>query len=333
MNSLPVPTIPHTDFKFHPRLTQVGCYWGNGGHTELYLVEGERLAVIDTGTAEVPERYLAPALAAIGRSLADIALVINTHGHHDHAGGNAAVVRASGAEVWLPEGDVEIAESAERQFELYFAQNDRLLGRADRLNAALALIREQAGPRTRVTRPLRDGDRLDLGRGIELTVVHTPGHTRGCSCFYWEREGILFSGDSVLGVGSRPGGLPLIYFPDLYERSLDRVETLDLNLLCLGHHYGSLTLTRESLKWGRAGKQFVRESRQIAHLIRDAMASALADGPRPFLDAARDTTRSLAEPLALQIDQETGLAASQGVAALHAYWKAMTDGRGSGQEV
>ena len=39
----------HTDFKFHPQVTQVGCYWGSGGHTELYLLEGERLAVVDTG--------------------------------------------------------------------------------------------------------------------------------------------------------------------------------------------------------------------------------------------------------------------------------------------
>jgi glyoxylase-like metal-dependent hydrolase (beta-lactamase superfamily II) len=327
MNNLPVPTAPHTDFKLHPQITQVGCYWGNGGHTELYLIEGERLAVVDTGVADTPDRYLVPALAAIGRTLADVDVVINTHGHMDHAGGNAAVVRASEAEVWLPEGDVEIAESPDRQFALYFAQNDEAIGRADRLDASLALLREQAGAPTRVSRLLRDGDRLDLGQGIELTVVHASGHTLGSSCLYWEREGLLISGDAILGTGSRPGGLPLIYFPDLYDRTLDRIETLDLNVLCLGHHYGSLTLTRESVKWGRAGKQFVRESREIAHLIRGAMAQAVRDRPRPFLDAACDATQTLAEILALRIDPEIGLAQSQGVAALHTHWKAATDAR------
>src|SRR5689334_7467838 len=73
----------HTDFKFHPRITQVGCYWGNGGHTELYLLEGDRLAIVDTGVFDTPERFLVPALNAIGRELSDVDLVINTHGHHD----------------------------------------------------------------------------------------------------------------------------------------------------------------------------------------------------------------------------------------------------------
>src|SRR5437867_2423660 len=45
---------PHTDLKFHRQLTQIGCYWGNGGHTELYLLEGDRLALIDTGVADTP---------------------------------------------------------------------------------------------------------------------------------------------------------------------------------------------------------------------------------------------------------------------------------------
>jgi len=312
----------HTDFKFHPQVTQVGCYWGNGGHNELYLLEGERLAIVDTGVSDTPEHFLAPALAAIGRTLADIDVVINTHGHHDHAGGNAQVHAASSCEIWMPGEDIEIVESLERQFELYFVQNDRAVGREDRLDASFADLRQNAGGPAKVTRPLAGRDVLDLGRGIVLTVIHTPGHTYGSSSFYWEREGMLIAGDSVLGCSSRASGLPLIYFPDLYETSLDRIEDLDLNVLCIGHHYSSLTLTRESVKWGRAGKQFVRESREINRLIGAAMDRALLRGPRPFLDAAREATRALVEPLRLRLDSDTGLAAGQGVVALWARWTA-----------
>ena len=60
--------VPHTDFKFHPLITQIGCYWGGGGHTELYLLEGDRLAIVDTGVADTPDGYVAPALAANGAS-------------------------------------------------------------------------------------------------------------------------------------------------------------------------------------------------------------------------------------------------------------------------
>ncbi len=88
----------HTDFKFHPQVTQIGCYWGGGGHSELYLLEGDRLAIIDTGCVDTPKEFIAPALETMGCTLRDIAVVINTHGHFDHAGGDAQVVAASGAE-------------------------------------------------------------------------------------------------------------------------------------------------------------------------------------------------------------------------------------------
>ncbi len=51
---------------------------------------------------------------------------------------------------------------------------------------------------------------------------------------------MLFTGDSLPGAGSRPGGLPLLYYPALYEETLARLEKVDFHALCLGHHYISL---------------------------------------------------------------------------------------------
>src|SRR5919108_636177 len=127
----------HTDFKFHRLVTQIGCYWGGGGHTELYLLEGDRLGLIDTGVATTPAEYVEPALRAIGRSLADVEVVINT-----------------------------------------------------------------------------------------------PGHTLGCCTLAWDHEGIAFSGDSVLGRGSREGGMPLIFYPDPYRRTIEVVRELRPRVLC-----------------------------------------------------------------------------------------------------
>lgn len=54
---------------------------------------------------------------------------------------------------------------------------------------------------------LRDGDHLF---NMDITVLETPGHTPGSVCFYAEKEGILFSGDTLFfdGVGRTdlPGG-------------------------------------------------------------------------------------------------------------------------------
>ncbi|MHB1006605.1 MAG: MBL fold metallo-hydrolase [Chloroflexota bacterium] len=311
----------HTDFKFHPQVTQIGCYWGKGGHTELYLLEGERLVIIDTGALDTPERFIAPALKSVGLGLKDIEIIINTHGHHDHAGGNAPVVAASGAEVWLPEADVAIAEDLDLQFEEFFANNDILLGREDRLVASREELYDITAP-TLVDRALRDWEVLDLGRGLQLTVVPTPGHTRGAISLYWEREGILFTGDSVPGTGSRPGGMPLIYFPAHYEESLPRLEELKARAICLGHHYFSLSLTRESVKTGGAVGRYLAESKEVARMIGEAVRGAMAGRPEaPFLDVARGATATLAPRLNLSVNAETGLPAMHPVASFYAYWQ------------
>jgi glyoxylase-like metal-dependent hydrolase (beta-lactamase superfamily II) len=311
----------HTDFKFHPKVTQIGCYWGGGGHTELYLLEGERLAIVDTGSLDTPERYIAPALEATGRSLADVQVIINTHGHHDHAGGNAPLVAASGAEVWMPERDVDIAESLDAQFQQYFANNDLLIGREDRLAHSRAEMETLAQP-TKVDRVIKDGEVLELGRGVRLRAIPTPGHTRGAVSFFWEEEGILFTGDAVPGAGSRPGGMPLIYFPHQYEETLARLLALDARTLCLGHHYFSLTLSRESVKVGEAVRQYLVEAGEVARLIGDSVQRAMAARPAaPFLEVARAATEELAPRLNLRLNPETGLAATQPVASIHAYWQ------------
>jgi len=71
---------PHNEFRINAQAVQIGCYWGDGGHTDLYLLEGATLAIIDTGVSDTPSKYIAPALEPYGRTLADIDIILNTHG-------------------------------------------------------------------------------------------------------------------------------------------------------------------------------------------------------------------------------------------------------------
>ena len=312
---------PHNEFRVHPQVVQIGCYWGEGGHTELYLLEGDSLAIIDAGVSDTPTEYIAPALEAHGRSLGDIDLILNTHGHHDHAGGNAELVAASGAKVWIHEADARIAEDPDYQFETYFAESHLLVGRADRLAAARAALKITAGRPVKADRKLADGDLLDLGKGLRLRVVHTPGHTRGSVCYYWEPEGLLFSGDSVMGQGSRPGGFPLIYYPADYARTIDRLLGMDLAVLGLGHHYRTLTVPRDSVHFGPNIKSYLKASREIADIIGDALRRAKAARPDAgFLEAAQAATDLAAERLPI-VKGEDGLSRTGNVQALHGYWQ------------
>ena len=97
---------------------------------------------------------------------------LNTHGHHDHTGGNGELVAAAGAKVWIHAADAKVAEDPDYQFDTYFLNRHILVGRADRVDAARAAFKLNAGKPTPVDRKLVDGEVVELGKGIRLRVVH-----------------------------------------------------------------------------------------------------------------------------------------------------------------
>jgi hydroxyacylglutathione hydrolase len=135
-------------------------------------------------------------LAAGGLRL--VALV-STHGHVDHVGGVASVVRGQDHEVpvHIHDGD--------RHMLLDPVGTGGTLGR----------VLESQGLDVRppeLIHGLSDGERVS-GAGVTLTAIHTPGHTRGSTCFLLEAEGeapVLFSGDHLfkgsIGRTDLPGG-------------------------------------------------------------------------------------------------------------------------------
>lgn len=62
---------------------------------------------------------------------------------------------------------------------------------------------------------LQDGESVSLG-ALTFSVIHTPGHSPGCVCFYFAKEGILFSGD-VLFKGTHGN----VSFPTSDERLIE----------------------------------------------------------------------------------------------------------------
>lgn len=180
---------------------------GEPPHVNSYLVLGSRRAVLfDTGMGignirEVVER------------LTDLdVLVINSHYHFDHVGGNSRFAqiaihaegrRPVGEEVpadWLSAYGAYIEEML-AAFRLYKKADDRFfrLLTADIEPRALPAGFEPASwrtPPTIPTRLLHDGEVIDLG-GRALEVLHTPGHTPDCICLLDEHSRQLFAGDTL----------------------------------------------------------------------------------------------------------------------------------------
>jgi glyoxylase-like metal-dependent hydrolase (beta-lactamase superfamily II) len=89
--------------------------------------------------------------------------------------------------------------------------------------------------RARVARypDVGDGDVIRVGE-IGLTALHTPGHAPDHLAFWMAGDGVLFTGDLVLGRGSS-----MVTYPEgdvaAYLRSLERVAALRPRLLFPGH--------------------------------------------------------------------------------------------------
>jgi glyoxylase-like metal-dependent hydrolase (beta-lactamase superfamily II) len=148
-----------------------------------YIVGCEKTgkaAVIDPGghAAAICERLKAHGL--------ELAVVINTHGHFDHIGGNAALLKDSDAELMIHSAD---------RFLL-----DNVCDHASRFG-----LSAEASPAP--SRELADGDTISVGE-LSLKVIHTPGHSPGGICLLI--NDYLFVGDSIfagsIGRTDLPGG-------------------------------------------------------------------------------------------------------------------------------
>jgi glyoxylase-like metal-dependent hydrolase (beta-lactamase superfamily II) len=143
---------------------------------------GERLAVVDPG--EEPQRIL----AAAKETGAEVEAILLTHCHFDHIGAVAPLAAATGAPVYCPKIETPV------------------------LADIMAFVPwEGFGPYEsyEADETVAGGETLELA-GLELDVIHTPGHSPGHVTYSVRGEDAIFSGD-VLFQGSvgrvdLPGG-------------------------------------------------------------------------------------------------------------------------------
>ncbi len=249
------------------------------GTVFLYLVKGDRIALVDTGAADSPLEVLEPALAEIGLGLSDVEVILNTHAHLDHSGGNLETKRASNATIHVHAADLPMAQSTEAQVESHIAPLRVLEFPAEVIQERTDYVIRNAGPAAGADVLLTDGEIVDLGAGVQLEAVHCPGHTPGHVCYFWASRGVLFTGDAVQGQGARPGSYPLYFNARDYRRSLTYLTKLEVQTLCAGHAFIGGTLVNSPTRTGSAVGTFLQESIRVADTIHRAAAEAIRQKP------------------------------------------------------
>ncbi len=93
--------------------------------------------------------------------------------------------------------------------------------------------------------PLKDGQVIEAG-GATLRVIHTPGHSPGGVCLYWESEGVLFSGDTLFQGGPGATGRSYSDFPTIIDSIRTKLLPLPPETVVHTGHGASTTIGDEA---------------------------------------------------------------------------------------
>lgn len=204
---------------------------GYTGITSSYLIASDKPAIIETGSA-LCAPVVTESLHALGISASELATVVVTHIHLDHAGGVGDIARA------FPNAEIVVHERGAR----HLADPTKLVASAYRVFGSK--MDEFFGPLIATDaqriRALGEKDRIDLGGGRYLESFHNPGHASHHVALIDSQSGDLYTGDAA-GVyipetgDIRPATPPPDFDFDLALNSLAAMRAVQPQRLLFSH--------------------------------------------------------------------------------------------------
>jgi len=253
---------------------------GKARYTAAYLLEATETALVETGPGTSVEP-VAAALGELGVAPDQLAHIVLTHIHLDHAGGVGQLAeRFPRATVWVHHrGAPHIVDPTR-----LVASTARVWGEAE--------MRELFGPATGVSkgrvRPLEDTDMVSLG-DRSLLVLETPGHASHHVALVDSHTGAIFTGDA-LGIHVpdlpvlRPATPPPDFDLERYVASIERIRSAAASILLFAH-FGPLAdvdatcdlAIKRVRDWARVVEDGIRDGDDPDELAARLESAALAD--------------------------------------------------------
>jgi glyoxylase-like metal-dependent hydrolase (beta-lactamase superfamily II) len=295
----PVIDLGHEVYQIDTRMA------GYDGITASYLIRSDRPCLVETGTAPSAP-VVRDALASLGVGPGDLATIVVTHIHLDHAGGTGDVAQM------FPSAEVVVHEIGAR----HLADPARLMASArmvwgSELDGLFGILAPT--PQERI-RAVNQVGVVDLGGGRRLESHYSPGHARHHVCLVDSVSGDLYTGDAaglyIPETGDmRPATPPPDFDLEVALESLRMFAALQPTRL-LFSHFGPVTAVDEALDTAAAEiRVWVEETRQArkAGLDLDHAAAMVAE-------RTRGRYRVLSEDgfaeVAAKLDRTSGTAAN-----------------------
>lgn len=185
----------------------------NGNH---FVYRSKAPVLIDTGYVADFQKTVR-LIRGFGVSLPDVSLIVNTHSHCDHIGGNKIIQEMSRCDIALHAIGKHFIDTRDdwSTWWRYYGQE------ADFFQC---------------TKPLEDGEIIALGPH-EFQIIHTPGHASDGIVLYNKREKVLISGDTLWENDMAVMTLRVEGSSALFhmEESLRKLESLNVKAIYPGH--------------------------------------------------------------------------------------------------
>ena len=199
------------------------------GMANSFLIEGnDGLTLIDAGYP-AKEAAVFGAIRELGRSPDQLKHLIFTHGHPDHIGSAAAIVRETGATTYMHPLDIPMAESGGP-----FRPMRGAPGLLRQVMCKLFFHPDERMEPVAIDQPLTPGEILPIAGGFE--IIHTPGHCAGQVALLWRPGRMLFAGDvctNLMGLGDPVG------FENLEEGRASQRKLASLSFDAAGFGHGA----------------------------------------------------------------------------------------------
>jgi len=155
------PAMADEPFPAHRVVGNV--YYVGSKELASYLIATPEGHLLINSSFEETVPLIRASIESLGFKTGDVKILLASHAHSDHVAGHALMKEATGAKVFVMQGDDGVIASGGQGQYLY---------------------KDQRWPACAVDRVLKDGDEVKLG-GTTLIARRTPGHTRGCTTWFW----------------------------------------------------------------------------------------------------------------------------------------------------
>ena len=213
----------------------------------LYLVRGETCAIIEGGVSGITYPFLKQ-LNQLNLPPESISHLVILHSHFDHM---MVFFTLKARYPWMKIVTSTLNQatfSSERILSKIFESDRKMtlaLTEKGLISEAPSLSSPTSFP---VDLAVEEGSVLDLGQGIKIKFIETPGHSPDLLSGFLEEEGILFCSDGA-GFYTPPDFFRPNYWYrlDEAEKSIDRMRALNPGILCRGH-YGAI-MGKEAVRY------------------------------------------------------------------------------------